>query len=76
MFFLGEKIRYVLGYVPNNVQEMPPKQTIRRGWNGKGSENSQEDTSRRDHAVNCRLKLARWRILMSRSYSEDELEIT
>jgi len=40
VFFLREKIKYALCCIPNNVQEMAPKQTIIHGRKGKGTENS------------------------------------
>ena len=53
LVFPERKIIYALGYVPNSVQDMAPKQINRPGRKGKDTENFQEDTGKGDHASNC-----------------------
>ena len=58
VFFLREKSD-TLACVPVSVQKMAHTQTICHDRKDKNVENSQEDTSKGDHASNYRLKPTR-----------------
>ena len=74
MCVLLERNIHALCRVPNNVQEMTPKQIIHHFWEGSDTHNSQKDASKRDHLSNCRPRPARqWWCQRQACNSEDKL---